>query len=152
MILDRDLRTIERPFLAEEQMLFPYERGRVGYVVATTEYAYGIIGRAVGFSGRLDLWIPGRLAIVPERVLARDDFSMPDLSHQDPDKYRWIEDLRVSRSEGRSRTYVGKDLLEYEEIENGFGLTAASQYPVKVYSLRPGEPFLRAVLNRRPRK
>lgn len=151
MILDCDPRDINRPFSANEHMSFSGLAGRVGYVVATTEYAYGIFGRVDGFSGRLDLWIPGGVAVIPARIL-KGGFRMPDLSHQDPDKYRWIEDLRMSRSEGRNRTYVGKDLLEYEEIENGFGLMATSEYPMKVSLVRPGEPFLRAVLNRRPRK
>lgn len=152
MIADRDPRIIDRPHLAEEQMRFFDKEGARGYVVATTEYSYGVVGMTRGASGVLDFWIPGTVSVVPERRLLRGNYIVPDLSDRSPNNYHWYEDIRMSDIEGRRKTFVGSDLLTYQGEQGGFSLSVRSAYPVGVYSVRRGEHFLWAVLNRRPKR
>lgn len=148
MSLDRDPRGVVRGYFSEEPMSF--ENGlKTGFVVATQEYAYGVVGRGLGYRGRLDLLVPSEMQVIPNRVLLK---GVLPLVTERRNSYRWVEEIMVSDSDGRRLTYVGSDLLSFKKVEGGFEIFVMSPYPVAVHRVYDPNQFSSEVLRHRPRR
>lgn len=149
MIYDRDPRAIKRQHSSPVNLSFRDGVYR-GYIVATPEYAYGVVGKALGFRGRLDFFVPRQVLVIPNRLLLKG--WVPSSLSENRDAYIWVEEVMVSESEGRRYTYVASDLLEYQKTEEGFEVSVASPFPLTVHRAKNPGRFSSEVLKHQPRR
>lgn len=109
---------------------------------------YGLAG-AVGGRNILYVIAPRNLAVIQQRVLDISGGLIYDRSSGDPNVLGTLE-LAIGSIKGRSRIYVGNDLITCDWSDNyGFGIFITGVTDISVIPLRRDQPLKPEIQRRR---